>query len=196
MKLDCLGVACPLPVIRCKQYIKEFPGNPVEVLVDNEIATQNLSKMAEQMGLQVSVQKHSDSNYSVHIEGNGKQLPQTQTVEYMPCDIDYVVVLAGDKMGEGDPVLGHKLLEGFVYSLTEQDVLPKYVLLYNGGVKLSTQNSKTIEDLKTLLGKGVSVLSCGLCLDFYGLKEQVQVGEITNMYRILEIMRSHRVVRP
>ncbi len=196
MKIDCMGLACPLPVIRTKQYLREHAGESVEVTVDNEIATQNLSKMAQQMGLNAAVDKHSDSHYTVHITGTPVQVQESQVVSYVSCDIDYIVVLAGDKMGEGDPVLGQKLMEGFLYSLTEQDVLPKYVVCYNGGVKLTTENTKTITDLSTLKEKGVNILSCGLCLDFYGLKESLKVGEITNMYRILELMRSHRVVRP
>lgn len=197
MKLDCVGMACPLPVIRCKQYLKEHAGETVEVLVDNEIATQNLSKMAEQMGLTASVEMHNSKLYSVHIAGSPKAIETVnQTVEYQPCDMDYVVALSGDTMGTGDDTLGKKLLEGFVYALTEQDVLPKYVLCYNGGVRLSSENEKTIGDLKILKEKGVEVLSCGLCLDFYELKEKLAVGEVTNMYRILELLRSYRVVRP
>lgn len=197
MKLDCVGMACPLPVIRCKQYLKEHAGENVEVLVDNEIATQNLSKMAEQMGLSASVETHNANLYSVHIAGTAKVVDiASQTVEYLPCDLDYVVALSGDTMGTGNDTLGKKLLEGFVYALSEQDVLPKYVLCYNGGVRLTSENEKTIGDLKILKEKGVEVLSCGLCLDFYGLKEKLAVGEVTNMYRILELLRSHRVVRP
>lgn len=197
MKLDCTGMACPLPVIRCKQYLKEHAGENVEVLVDNEIATQNLSKMAEQLGLSASIVKHNEKLYSVHITGQSRVTENaSQSIEYLPCDMDYVVALSGDTMGTGDDTLGKKLLEGFVYALTEQDVLPKYVLCYNGGVHLTSENEKTIGDLKNLKEKGVEVLSCGLCLDYYGLKEKLAVGEVSNMYRILEILRSHRVVRP
>jgi selenium metabolism protein yedF len=109
---------------------------------------------------------------------------------------DYAVIINSDKMGTGDEEFGKKLLEGFVYALAEQDVLPKFVVCYNSGVKLTTENEKTINDLKALEANGCEVLSCGLCLDFYGLKEKVRIGSITNMYRIAEIMRTHFTVRP
>ena len=108
----------------------------------------------------------------------------------------YLVVLQGDEMGQGDAAFGKKLLEGFIYALTEQDELPTYVVCYNKGVTLTTLNDKTVADLNTLMDKGVQVLSCGLCLDYYGLKEKLRVGQVTNMYRICELMRSHPVVKP
>ena len=99
-------------------------------------------------------------------------------------------------MGDGDENFGKKLLEGFILALTEQDLLPKFILLYNKGVELSTINENTIEDLKKLYDSGVEILSCGLCLDFYNLKDELKVGEITNMYRICELMTKYKVVRP
>lgn len=194
MKLDCLGQACPLPVIRTKQALKTANGEQVEVLVDNLIATENLGKMAAQMGLTYKVEKENDSLYHVFLEGEVKELK----IECAPMSIDngYAVVLASDVMGGGDDVLSHKLIESFVYALSEQDELPKYVICYNAGVKLTTQNAKTVEDLKRLVEKGVNVVSCGLCLDFYNLKEELKVGEISNMYRIVELCRQYRVVRP
>ena len=194
MILDCLGQACPLPVIRTKQAIKGGSAEQIEVLVDNIIATENLSKMASQMGLSCKVEKENDSLYHVFVEGEYNE----QEIQCAPMSVDkgYVVVLASDKMGEGDEVLSHKLIESFVYALSEQDELPKYVLCYNSGVRLTSQNEKTIEDLNHLVEKGVEVLSCGLCLDFYNLKEELKVGQISNMYRIVELCRQHRVVRP
>ncbi|MDY5730673.1 MAG: sulfurtransferase-like selenium metabolism protein YedF [Eubacteriales bacterium] len=192
MKINCIGLACPLPVIRTKQYLREHAGESVEVLVDNEVATQNLSKMAQQLGMQATVTKQDDHRYTVVIDGT----MQSEECAVMEMGNEYVVAISADKMGDGAEELSKKLIEGFIYSLTEQDVLPKFVVCYNAGVKLSSINPKTVEDLKTLVNKGVQVLSCGLCLDFYGLKENLQAGEITNMYRIVEILRSHRVVRP
>lgn len=194
MIIDCLGQACPLPVIRTKQAIKANAGQKIEVLVDNLIATENLGKMASQMGLTCKVEKENETLYHVFIEGEYKE----QSIECAPMSLDngYIVVLASDKMGEGEEVLSHKLVESFVYALSEQDELPKYVICYNSGVRLTTQNTKTVEDLKHLEEKGVEVLSCGLCLDFYNLKDELKVGQVSNMYRIIELCRQHRVVRP
>ena len=61
---------------------------------------------------------------------------------------------------------------------------------------MTTKNEKVISDLKKLEEAGVEIISCGLCLDYYKLKEELKVGGITNMYRIVEILRSYHVVRP
>jgi selenium metabolism protein YedF len=109
----------------------------------------------------------------------------------------YIVVINTDVMGHGDDTLGKNLLHGFVYSLTEQDVLPDKIICYNGGVKLIVEGSDYLDDLKALQEAGVEIMGCGACLDYYGLKDKVAVGSITNMFNIVEMMRKqNRIVRP
>ncbi|NYA62004.1 sulfurtransferase-like selenium metabolism protein YedF, partial [Lactobacillus salivarius] len=109
----------------------------------------------------------------------------------------YIVVINTDSVGHGDEKLGKILLKSFIYSLTGQDVLPEYILLYNGGVKLTVEDSDSFQDLKDLEEAGVKIMSCGICLDYYDLKDKISVGEVTNMFRIVELMRTaNRVVRP
>lgn len=196
IEVNAMGQACPIPVIMAKKAVRENTGKEnISVKVDNEVATQNLSKMAAQLGIGVEVNKISEKEFTVLLKArdgvnlNPVAVPQTSSGEY-------AVVINSDQMGSGDEGFGKKLLEGFIYALTEQDVLPKFVVCYNSGVKLTTENEKTINDLKALASQGCEVLSCGLCLDFYGLKEKLKVGTPTNMYRITEIMRTHFVVRP
>lgn len=196
IEVNAMGQACPIPVIMAKKAVRENTGKEnISVKVDNEVATQNLSKMAAQLGIGVEVNKISEKEFSVLLKAkdgvnlNPVVVPQTSSGEY-------AVVINSDQMGSGDEGFGKKLLEGFIYALTEQDVLPKFVVCYNSGVKLTTENEKTVNDLKALTSQGCEVLSCGLCLDFYGLKEKLKVGSPTNMYRITEIMRTHFVVRP
>ena len=100
-------------------------------------------------------------------------------------------------MGEGDEKLGHTLMKGFIYALTEQDMLPKTVLLYNSGAKLSVEGSDSLADLKLLESQGVEILTCGTCLNFYGISDKLSVGSVTNMYVIAEKqMMSEKIVRP
>lgn len=200
IEVNGMGQACPIPVIMTKKAIRQNTGKEnILVKVDNEIATQNLSKMADQLGIKVQVTKIKDAEYTVlfNMENcvtctlldNPIAVPETATGEY-------AVVINSDRMGTGDEGFGKKLLEGFIYALTEQDILPKFVVCYNSGVQLTTMNEKTVNDLKALASQGCEVLSCGLCLDFYGVKDKLKVGNPTNMYRITEIMRTHFVVRP
>ena len=83
------------------------------------------------------------------------------------------------------------------FALTKQDQLPEIILCYNSGASLTCEDSDSLEDLKSLEAEGVKILTCGTCLDFYGLKEKLAVGGVTNMYEIVEIMESAgTIVRP
>ena len=181
-KVDARGDACPIPVVKAKHAIEELSGaGQVEVLVDNEIAVQNLTKMAEQKGYQSSAKKLADQEYQV-IFTVGEQTEEEKAQAGAGCEAcipdsrtDTVVVIA----------------------LTQQDNLPKTILFYNGGASLTCEGSPMLEDLKTLEAEGVEILTCGTCLNFYGLTEKLAVGGVTNMYVIAEkMLGAGNVVKP
>ena len=194
MRLDERGKQCPLPVIEAKKALEaSAPGEKVEVVVDNEIAVQNLSKMADHKGLAVCSEKTGEREFLVTItagEGNGEAAEAPAAAEEVTCTPDgrrkgMVVVLSSNQMGQGDE------------ALTQQDMLPETILLYNSGAFLSCEGSDNLEDLKTLEAQGVEILTCGTCLNHYGLAEKRQVGGVTNMYEIVEKMtKASVVVRP
>lgn len=191
--IDAMGLACPRPVILTKKAIREENLDEVTVKVDNEIATENLTKMGKQLGFSAEVKTNSKTDYEVYLKKTGDAQCELMFEEESS---EYIVVISSDHMGTGDETFSKNLLEGFVYALTEQDVAPKYVIFYNMGVTLPSINEKVIGDLKALEERGTQVLSCGLCLGQYDLKEKLQVGEITNMYRICELMIQYKVVKP
>ena len=201
-RLDERGKQCPLPVIEAKKALEaSAPGEKVEVVVDNEIAVQNLSKMADHKGLAVCSEKTGDREFLVTItagEGNDQASEAPAAAEEVTCTPDgMVVVLSSNQMGQGDEALGKLLMKGFVFALTQQDMLPETILLYNSGAFLSCEGSDNLEDLKTLEAQGVEILTCGTCLNHYGLAEKRQVGGVTNMYEIVEKMtKASVVVRP
>ena len=190
--VDARGDACPLPVVKAKRAISELKGaGQVEILVDNEIAVQNLTKMAQQKGYQYSAEKLAEREYRVLFTIGEAPVcaPDART--------DTVVVIASDKMGDGVEELGKTLLKAFVFSLTQQDKLPKTILFYNGGAHLTCEGSPMLEDLKALEAEGVEIVTCGTCLNFYGLTEKLQVGTVTNMYVIAEkMLNAGNVVKP
>ena len=206
MRLDERGKQCPLPVVEAKKALEaSAPGEKVEVVVDNEIAVQNLSKMADHKGLAVCSEKTGEREFLVTIttgEGNGETAQAPAAAEEVTCTPDgrrkgMVVVLSSNQMGQGDEALGKLLMKGFVFALTQQDMLPETILLYNSGAFLSCEGSDNLEDLKTLEAQGVEILTCGTCLNHYGLAEKRQVGGVTNMYEIVEKMtKASVVVRP
>ncbi len=190
-KIDALGKACPLPVIETHKALKDH--DVVETIVDNKIATENLKKLAEDMGCAYTMTKESETHYTVVLaKSAGKQAEETNK----PQD-SYIVVINSPTMGTGDEAFGKQLLKTFIYTLTEQDVLPQTIIFYNGGVPLVTADSESLEDLQKLASQGVKIYACGACLNYYQLTDKVAVGEITNMYRIVEMMRTaDRIVRP
>mgnify|MGYP002753064269 CR=1 FL=1 len=199
LKVDARGDACPLPVVKAKKAIAELNGaGEVEVLVDNEIAVQNLTKMAQQKGYRSAAEKLAEREYRVLLTVGEPAAEEEEAPACAPdARTDTVVVIASDHMGEGDEELGKVLIKGFIYALTEQDVLPQTILFYNGGAKLTCEESPTLEDLKSLEAQGVEILTCGTCLNHYGLTDKLQVGSVTNMYVIAEkMLNAGNVVKP
>jgi len=192
LTVNAMGDACPIPVVKTKNAIAALAqGGEVETLVDNEIAVQNLTKMANQKGYPVKSAKLGENQYQVIMTipaGQAATAPSTAEPELCIPDArrNTVVVISSNVMGTGDEKLGAALLKGFIYALSQQDELPKTMLFYNGGAKITCENSPSIEDLKALEAQGVEILTCGTCLNHYGLSDQLRVGEVTNMYVIVE----------
>ena len=170
----------------------------IEVLVDNEIAVQNVTKMASSSGGKVTSEKLGDAEYKVTIEMEGAPAAEEAEVTCAPDARDNtVVVISSDRMGSGNDELGKVLIKGFIFAVTQLDTLPKTMLFYNGGATLTTEGSDSLEDLKSLEAQGVEIMTCGTCLDYYGLKEKLAVGTVTNMYSIVETMaKAGRIIRP
>lgn len=204
IQVNAMGDPCPIPVVKTKNAVKELggAGGVVETLVDNEIAVQNLTKMARQKGWGAKSEKLGQDQFKVTLTvgaGEGRDAAD----EPAACLVspasgkNVVVVISADVMGSGDEALGRTLLKGFLYALGQQDELPRTILFYNGGASLTCEGSASLEDLKSLEAQGVEILTCGTCLDFYGLKDKLAVGGVTNMYTIAEkLTGADLVVKP
>ena len=204
IKVNAIGDACPIPVVKTKNAIRELGGSGVvEVSVDNEIAVQNLLKMAKQKEYEAEFEKKSNTEYIVTINVNGGEVSDAKPVTKVTVKSDEIklketiVVIDSDKMGDGDEEFSKTLLKGFIYALSSQDIPPAKILFYNTGVRLTTEGSASIEDLKVLEKAGAKIYSCGACLNNYGLTEKLLVGEVTNMYDIVSyLMEADLVIRP
>ena len=191
-----MGLACPLPVIQTKKALRNIEENgSVETMIDNESSMENLLKMAKEMGLESSHEKVEDHKYRVVItKGEGGITVDSNDAA---SNEKMVIAVSSDKMGEGIDELGDVLMKGFIYTLTEMDHMPTTVLFYNGGAKLTVEDAPTLEDLKTLEEMGVEILTCGTCLNYYDLGDKLAVGEVTNMYTIMERLQgADKLIRP
>ena len=207
--VNAMGDKCPVPVIKTKKAMQALTGPEIiEVLVDNEIAVQNLRKLADHKGWSFCWEKRGGGDFQAWITREaGESLSEekqreTEEPECPDCRTEGIrpgltAVISSEAMGQGDDRLGKILMKSFLFALTQQDILPETVLLYNGGAFLSCEGSESLEDLKKLEELGVEILTCGTCLDFYGLKEKLAVGGISNMYEIVEKQcRAHTILRP
>lgn len=188
MTIDARGKACPQPVVLALHALTELKeGELLEVWVDNDAAVENLKRMAAQKGRPASVRQESDF-WRVQI-GEGSQSESAQPD--CGCTVmgaDAVVAIGSDTMGRGSEELGRALLKSFLYALAQLETPPRTLLFFNGGAHWTVEGSPALEDLRDLESRGTEILTCGTCLDFYGLKEKLAVGSITNMYRIAEIL--------
>lgn len=190
IKVNAVGEVCPKPVIMTKKALKEIESGVVEVSVDNQTSKENVEKMAKEMGHTFET-KEEGNVFVITITKVGEKQENSSEEE------NIVISIGSDKMGEGEDELGKILIKGFIYALTEAETLPKTVLLYNKGVLLASTFEDTVKDLKVLEERGVEILSCGTCANFYHVQDQIKVGTLTNMYTILERqMKAAKVIKP
>ena len=190
IKVNAVGEVCPKPVIMTQKALKEIESGVVEVSVDNQTSKENVEKMAKEMGHTFET-KEEGNVFVITITKAGEKQENSSEEE------NIVISIGSDKMGEGEDELGKILIKGFIYALTEAETLPKTVLLYNKGVLLASTFEDTVKDLKVLEERGVEILSCGTCANFYHVQDQIKVGTLTNMYTILERqMKAAKVIKP
>ena len=190
IKVNAVGQTCPIPIIMTKNALKDIEEGEVEVLVDNKISLENLQKMSKEMGYDYSI---AETGEVFRIVINKIK----EEVEEFDDEDNTVVVISSDRMGTGNDELGKVLIKGFIFAVTQLDKLPKTMLFYNGGATLTTEGSDSLEDLKSLEAQGVEIMTCGTCLDYYGLKDKLAVGSVTNMYSIVETQaKATKIIKP
>ena len=200
--VNAVGEQCPIPVVKATRALREMtePGT-LEVHVDNEIAVQNLTRMAGGNRLPVRAEKVGEKEFVVTMEVMepvGEAPRQEPELTCVPDSRgDFLVAVDTDVMGRGSDELGRTLMKGFLFAVSQLPQLPKTMLFYNGGARLTTEGSASLEDLKNMEAQGVEILTCGTCLNHYGLTERLAVGSVTNMYTIVEkLAGAGKVVKP
>ena len=200
--VNAMGELCPIPVVKATRALREMtePGT-LEVHVDNEISVQNLSRMATGYKLAARSEKLSGREFVVSMEVTN---PIGETpLEEPPLSCgpdtreDLVVAVDSAALGRGGDEVGTAVMKGFLFAVSQLPKLPAAMLFYNGGAHLTCRGSDSLEDLKTLEAQGVGILTCGTCLNHYGLTEELAVGNVTNMYAIVEkLAGAGKVIRP
>jgi selenium metabolism protein YedF len=195
--VDARGLACPQPVIKTKNALETNDG--VVVIVDNPVARENVSRLAKSLGCEPNVEEKPDGTYITifHTDRESKNASSKAGPSRSRRNADtdlkpgpLVITIQQDRMGRGDDELGYVLIKSFIHTLGEVSPAPDVIVFFNTGVKLSVKGSDVIEDLKNLQKKGVQILVCGTCLNFFGLTDELEAGIISNMYDISDTLLS------
>jgi selenium metabolism protein YedF len=186
--VDARGMACPEPVVMTKKALDSNEVHEVTTIVDNKIALENVSRMVKTLGLDSAVEEQ-DSNFYINITKTDV-MPEKDALRGST-----VVLIKSNVLGQGDDKLGSILMKSFMYTLTQIEGEIKTLIFLNSGVMLTTAGSDLIEHIKNLEANGVEIISCGTCLDFYGLTDKLQVGVVGNMYSIAEeMLQANKVI--
>jgi len=204
-KIDLRGLTCPEPVIRTKKTLDKADVTSVVALVDDDVCVNNLQRLANSLKAGFAV-KDENGYFQITINKDGKTSNTNQSPEPgadkaskngSSNEVGTVVFLTKDTLGEGDADFSRTLVNLFLQTAFDSGQRPRAILMANTGVKLMAKDSQALKVLNDFKAEGVEVLACGLCLDYYKIKEQVAVEQITNMFAICEyLFAADRVLTP
>ncbi|MBN1277498.1 MAG: sulfurtransferase-like selenium metabolism protein YedF [Deltaproteobacteria bacterium] len=197
------GLACPQPVLLTKKALEDH--SDVDVLVDNAIAVENVKRFAANAGWAVEVTDESGGIFRIHLKKQDETAADNRESECISCADNArsaasgpsVFVIVSDTMGKGSDELGTILMKSFIHTAIDLEDGPDVMIFYNSGVKLAVEGSDVLDDLKKIEGKGVKILVCGTCANYFSLTDRVAVGIISNMYDIADTLsRAGHIVQP
>ena len=186
--IDCRNLSCPAPVINVKKALQEHA--EIRVLLDDGAPHENVTRFSRNRGYLVT-EERDGSGWILTITAAATTLPPVSDAD---SQSSRVVMITSDRLGDGPDELGRLLMKNFVHTLLETSQLPSCMLFLNRGVFLTCEGSDILEALEKLHGMGVEILSCGLCLDFFKIKENLRAGAVTNMLAIAEYLLSADLV--
>jgi selenium metabolism protein YedF len=175
-----------------KQALETLLEDEFTLIVDDSSSCDNVERFVRSQGCSVEVERRRQDFY-LHIQREKFR----EGLNLARKEEKVVVYINSHLLGAGEDRLGSILMRSFLKTLLDMEVGPFRLILINSGVRLASEGSEVLETLQSLSGKGIEILSCGTCLDFYGLKEKLKVGRISNMYDIAQsLLEADRLIRP
>jgi selenium metabolism protein YedF len=200
--VDARGKLCPTPLIMTKKALREIPvGGTCTVLIDNLTSVENVERFLRENGSQVTHTVELGVYTLMVIKGQSS-LPHPDTAAFCdrtppPVKTETVICIRSDRMGTGADELGSILMKAFINTIKEVSPLPEQIIFYNSGILLAAEDSTVLPALIELERRGVAIIICGTCADYYQKKELLRVGTISNMYTILEtLMAAAKIIYP
>ena len=188
VEVNAKGLACPQPVVMTKNALSEIEKGMVVVTVDNEVARENVKRMAESAGCSVSIEDQGDNIYSLNITKIGSEEVPLEPVTEQKLNHEPLVYLFDSDFIGTNRDLGKVLVNGFLNTIPSLPKRKSSIVLISNGVKLATSGSYVLDTLKQLEQTGVTILICGTCLDFFKIREKVAAGTISNALEIMEAL--------
>jgi selenium metabolism protein YedF len=211
IEIDARGLACPEPVVRAREAMLLPGAEVVRITVDSPVNAENVERMARSLGWSAAVKTRQNAILltlqktdaaAVAPAESGDEPAEAPAPAAVPTAAAarpprIVVLVASHVVGAGDDQLGRVLMQAFIKTLPQLQPLPTMIVFLNAGVWLTTEEGPLADELRSLEGRGVQIVSCGTCLDFYHRKESLRVGRPTNMYEIVtSLAEADRVLRP
>jgi selenium metabolism protein YedF len=199
-RIDCRGQACPQPVVETKKALEDPGAEELSVLLDSATSKENVRRFAESQGHQVSLREEAGV-FELRIKKGKKEEkspPAERKGETTPAAVSAnpVLLIDADSLGRGSEELGRILMRSFLQTLEQSEVRPEKIIFINSGVKLACEGSPVLEDLQEFAAKGTEILSCGTCLEFFGIKSKLKVGKVSNMFEIINSLgQAGRIMR-
>jgi len=202
-QVDARGMQCPKPLIMTRSALAD---NSVDctftVLIDNETSKENVERYLSDNLIEFeTVEINGCWSIVVNKKDDGSNLPEAEP--YCPItrsskqETGHVICITSKYMGSGSDELGEILMKGFSNTIKEVNPLPSEIIFYNEGVKLVEESSALADTFAELENLGVKITVCGTCADYFGIKDKIHVGTISNMYDILDsLSKSTNTVRP
>jgi selenium metabolism protein YedF len=190
--IDCRGQQCPQPVVQVRRQLLATPDAALQVLVSDPAARDNVGRLATGSGYRVVVTE-ADGAFRLDLTPAAAATERATT----PASGPTVILVAADQIGQGDPQLGQVLMKNYIFTLLDGHATPDLMLFVNGGARLTVTGSEVLEPLQQLADRGTDIATCGLCLEFFHLKEALAVGRVSNMLEIVNALQgAGRVIRP
>jgi len=185
VKVNARGLDCPQPVVLSKKALSEVEGGEVIVSVDDEVARDNVKRMAENEGYTVKVEGAEDGFELRISKPVVSKVQEGLPVQKKVVEDTLAYLFESDFIGSNRE-LGKVLVNGFLNAIPSLPERKSTIILISNGVKLATTGSYVLDTLSHLVQSGFEILICGTCLDFFKIRDKVQVGTISNALEIME----------
>lgn len=184
VKVNAMGKLCPEPVIMTKAEIEKGAGE-IEVLVDNDIAVSNVTRLLEGKGFSVELSRTGNERKLTAKKAEGAAAVSSASSNREKLT---AILVAHDVLGGNDKELGEVLMKAFLGCISKLSHRPAVMAFMNEGVKLVLPESSACEYIKELEKAGTKILVCGTCTTHFNITDKIAVGTISNMFEIMEMI--------